>query len=249
MGTMILQTNSQCNIKEQSRFISFLESNIPIIEYDPYQDCPPFPKSLPPDIKDLKLFYHVGIVFNWKEISHDQLVTLEKCCLVHYASSLPITYTNGNKERLLQVLQQHKYLSKNSTNVEIRLILGSKRIPWEGESMNAIHDTCHEMFPTKDHDSKTVHEGTTTETSTMKYEKNKMMCWYFTFITREQVDINQIGEIICQIMGAMLTAYIGANTWNNYLFERQNLCMHILTNGPNTCGPPALFWKLLECFL
>jgi len=216
-----------------------LESNIPIMEYDPYpefdRDCPPFPKSLPPGIRDVKLFYHVGMIFNWKEIVHDQLVTLEKCGLAHYASSLTITYTNGNEARLLKVLQKHQYFSKNSTNMEIRLISGPKRVPWEAESINAIHDTCHEMFPINDHDSKTVNEGAT-ETSTTKYKKeDDVLVFYFHNKGASKYKPDWRDH--------MTTDWSYANSlyWRKYLeyflLERPNLCMQILANGANTCGP------------
>jgi hypothetical protein len=94
--------------------------------------------DMPSGIRQVHLFYHVGMINNWKEIVEDQMTTLDVCGLGHLASSLTITFTNGEPQELRNVLAQYKFVSK----VTLTLMPGPNSAPWEFRAMQSIYDTC-----------------------------------------------------------------------------------------------------------
>lgn len=199
------------------------------------RNCPSFPKRLPDGVQDVRLFYHVGMIKNWEEIVHDQLMTLEKCGLAHYAKSFTITYTNGNPEKLKRVLDSFHSFAKEATKIKIEIIPGHNMIPWEGTIMNSIYDTCHELAGdmTENENESTPDESE--DESVNKGQRQSVVVFYFHNKGASRYDQNWKKQL------KKRGSYAYSLYWRKYLeyftLERPNLCLTAFANGAYTCGP------------
>jgi hypothetical protein len=90
---------------------------------------------------DVSLFYHVGMINNWKSVVYDQLQTLEKCGLGYIASTLTVSYhlpsTNSSVNELHELVLQFPF----SSHLNISYIQATS-VPWEQRAIQAISHHC-----------------------------------------------------------------------------------------------------------
>jgi len=181
------------------------------------RQCPTYPNDLPASIVEVQLFYHVGMINNWKDIVKDQMDTLLHCGLIHYSASLTISYSNGDEnsvKELKNLIQETLLLFENETNIDVNFIPGPGTIPWEAASLNAIYNSCQESL----------------YSTVVFYFHNKGTGSYKTDWKKT--------------LGKSWT-YSMSLYWRKYLeyftLENPYLCLTALANGAYTCGPQITY--------
>jgi len=176
------------------------------------------------------------MINNWEDIVHDQLTTLAKCGLAHYAHHMTISYTNGPLDRLQQVVNQHfsifppipspSIMDSESPIMTIEFLPGPEKIPWESSIMNAIVDTCHDYH----------HHERTSPT------EDDLMVFYFH--NKGASKYKYWKQLLFQNPPSSpppkKDPYSHSLYWRKYLeyftLERPTLCLTALSHGAYTCG-------------
>jgi len=99
---------------------------------------------------NVSLFYHIGMLNNWREIVLDQLDTLERCGLGYIASDLAISFHNPSTdvsdkesaEQIMELLNQYQFLTHMQTMPTI--ISASRAYPWERLMMEHMSTICRQ---------------------------------------------------------------------------------------------------------
>jgi hypothetical protein len=99
---------------------------------------------------DVSLFYHIGMLHNWREIVLDQFDTLERCGLGYIASSLTIYFFNPSTDvpdlesvqQIMELLDKFQFMTYLSSNVTI--LSASNDFPWERPIMEKMSSECHQ---------------------------------------------------------------------------------------------------------
>jgi len=169
---------------------------------------------------DVAIFYHVGMMNNWKTIVTDQLQTLQKCGLGDMASSLTVTYSikdseNSTLDDLTKIIDAFRF-SKELTISYIE----ATEVPWEQEAMEAISRSC-------------VHSHLPGEKKIVYYFHNKGVSHY-SENWRDQCNSPDFN-------------YCKAIYWIKYmewfLLEKPTLCLRaVLYHGASTCGVNLFSW-------
>jgi hypothetical protein len=168
---------------------------------------------------DISLFYHIGMVLNWREIVEDQLSTLENCGLGYMASSMTLSYSNPSQEGQAQsstsqiedLLKKYPFSSKMKVN-----FLEASSRTYERTIMEEISSSCQKSISE-------YPEGRT-KTTIVFYFHNKGSSKYVQPENLEAYD-----------------EYLNVQYWRKYmeyfLLERPTLCTRaILNHGTLTCG-------------
>lgn len=125
-----------------------VDDNYKILEF-PYPKSCTFERPPPGHGTDynIAIFYHVGLINNWKTIMWDQMHTLETCGLGYMANTMTISYnvdpnsssTEEVKAELIELLRQFHFtkILKRIDYVE------ATSSPWEQEAIASISRTCH----------------------------------------------------------------------------------------------------------
>jgi len=100
------------------------------------------------DTYDVSIFYHIGMVNNWKDIVKEQLAKIEACGLGYIASGLTITFSNPSAEvsvlnstrEIRDLLHQYNFSKKLSDNLTI--IDASSHYPYEVKVMETMASFC-----------------------------------------------------------------------------------------------------------
>lgn len=161
---------------------------------------------------NVSLFYHIGMLNNWREIVLDQFDTLERCGLGYIASNLTISFYNPSTDvsdlesvhQIMELLHQFQFTTYLPSNATI--LSASNSFPWERPIMEHISNFCHQM--------KTSH--------IVFYFHTKGSSKYSTAEPESE-------------------EYLNVFAWRKYmewfLLERPTLCMRaILRHGAETCG-------------
>jgi hypothetical protein len=99
---------------------------------------------------NVSLFYHIGMLNNWREIVLDQLDTLERCGLGYIASDLAISFHNPSTDvsdmesaqQIMELLNQYQFLTHMQTMPTI--ISASRAYPWERLMMEHMSTICRQ---------------------------------------------------------------------------------------------------------
>jgi hypothetical protein len=167
----------------------------------------------------VSLFYHIGMLNNWRQIVLDQLDTLEYCGLGYIASEMTISFHNVSPNQtesesigqILELLNQYRFASRLLSNITFldastsspreRLImehmsLNCRRTDHHAKNMTRINFYFHDKGCSK------YSEAPGTE----EYDKSKNIFYWRKYME-----------------------------W--FLLERPTLCMRaILNHGSKTCG-------------
>ena len=154
------------------------------------------------------IVFHVGMVHNWKVIVTDQITTLKECGLLGIVDKLMISYSNGNKDDLFQVL--NPLIGSNKTITTVK----ATDKPWEGPAMNMIHRYCSKQpFPQSTAVFYIHNKGASKWTSNWKEQMNANKTWTYghSLYWRKYLEY--------------------------FLIERPALCLEkILLQNASTCG-------------
>lgn len=215
LGTYI--ANSETKTKE----IKALKSSSQKEEYCAPQKLPydydnagfvlscPCTTKLPENITKVHLFYHVGMVRNWKDIVKDQLQTLDSCGLGTLASSLTITYTNGDKLDIEEVLSSYSFVKKLD---KLRIIPGPTKNPWEIFAMNAMHNTCQDISINASNAAVIYFHNKGASHYTDDWRDKTTTVWSYVYALRWRKYMEY------------------------FLLERPSLCLTALSHGATSCG-------------
>ena len=202
----------------------------------PYPKTCRFEQAPPGEAFEIALFYHVGMMNNWKRIVKDQLHTLETCGLGYMASSLTISYSVGanstnSREVLAQILNQFAF----TATLNISYVI-STSVPWEKEAMHSISRTCHSI--NNKNESVTM-QGDDEKKSTASDTKKKVFVYYFHNKGVSKYNDDSWKDN-CQ-QGVAIWTYCNVIHWRKYmewfLLEKPTLCLRaMLYHGASTCG-------------
>jgi len=101
---------------------------------------------------EISLYYHIGMLKNWREIVLDQLDTLERCGLGYMASDMTISYSNPFPntteeeaiEEIEQLLNRYNFASRLSSNVTF--MNAGQVIPYERPIMEHMSTSCRRFI-------------------------------------------------------------------------------------------------------
>ena len=167
---------------------------------------------------EIALFYHVGMMKNWKNIVRDQLHTLDTCGLGYMASSLTMSYANGNStDELVNILNEFTF----TQSLPISFIQ-SMAEPWETEIMASIARTCQ----TSTNES-VAHQADGVDKRVIVYYFHSKGCSRYSDDWPDRCN--------------ELRSYCRVLYWRKYLewflLERPTICLRaILNHGASTCG-------------
>ena len=160
---------------------------------------------------DVSLFYHIGMLNNWREIVLDQFDTLERCGLGYIASSLTIFFFNPSTDvhdlesvqQIMELLDKFQFTTYLSSNVTI--LSASNAFPWERPIMEQISSEC------------------------LQKETYHIVFYFHTKGSSKDSTQSENDE------------YLNIFYWRKYLewflLERPTLCIRaILRHGAKTCG-------------
>jgi len=165
----------------------------------------------------IAVFYHVGMVNNWKDIVRDQLHTMDICGLGHMASSFSVTYSNISKtDEIVEIMDEFSF----TKSLKLSYIQATAA-PWEREAISAMSRTCQNVVSSAN--AATQQDGSRT---VVYYFHNKGASRY----------TNDWRKTYKQTWTYSRVLY-----WRKYmewfLLERPTLCLRaILNHGASTCG-------------
>ncbi len=175
---------------------------------------------------DIALFYHVGMLNNWKNIVYDQLDTLEKCGLGYMASSLTLSYnlalSDTSVDELSELVNQFPFSSTcNISYIE------ATAIPWEQEAIKSISNHCL-LSSTKDLESQ-------------ENEIHNQMKFVYYFHNKGITHYTEVWKDKCD----QSRSYCNVLYWPKYmewfLLENPTFCLTSMLNGSAlTCGVDLL---------
>jgi hypothetical protein len=237
-------------------------SDRPLLRWNPkatYEFEFPYPKicdfEVPPNDANMEiaLFYHVGMLNNWKRVVSDQLHTLEYCGLGYMASSLTISYSKPKKsidkdhlstgdatEEITEILNQFQFTKA------IRIsFIESTTSPWEQPVMESISRTCRSSITTggMEHQDGSVPMQNRSE-GQQKGSEKKVFVYYFH---NKGVSHYKNDDWVQNCVPTVTTEdYCNAIHWRKYmesfLLERPTLCLRaMLYHGAQTCGVNIVF--------
>ena len=168
---------------------------------------------------DVSLFYHVGIMGNWRDIMQEQFSILERCGLGYMAGQITLSYSNPSEDNtvtstiqlLNDVLKQYPFTFR----LNVTLINASPEIPYERPILEAMTKSCRRSIQD---------DSSRNKTSIVFYFHNKGGSKYVEPSDTEEYK-----------------TYLNIYHWRRYmewfLLERPTLCIRaILNHGTQTCG-------------
>jgi hypothetical protein len=205
----------------------------------------PYPKicdfEVPPKDANIEiaLFYHVGMLNNWKRVVTDQLHTLEFCGLGHMSSSLTISYSKPKETteggdattELTEILNRFRFTA--AINISF---IESTSSPWEKAIVESVSRTCHSKSEQQDENVPKLNVNRRNKKGREKkvfvyYFHNKGVSHYF----RGDDWVNDC------VPNVTIWDYCNAIHWRKYmerfLLERPTLCLRaMLFHDALTCG-------------
>jgi hypothetical protein len=216
----------------------------------------PYPKicdfEVPPNDANMEiaLFYHVGMINNWKRIVTDQMHTLEYCGLGYMASSLTISYSKPKES----IDTDHTNLSTGDATEEITEILNQFRFttairvsfiesttsPWEKPVMESMARTCRSSTTTggMEHQGGSVPTQNRSEGQQKGSEKKVFVYYFHNKGVSHYKNDDSVQNCVPNVTSF---EYCNAIHWRKYmesfLLERPTLCLRaMLYHGALTCG-------------
>jgi hypothetical protein len=106
-----------------------------------YEDTADILKAAPGNAsRSVILGYHIGMLYNWREIVKDQLNTLFQCGLGAVADHMFISYSNNSTVE--EELHELKSILNKYSFARDATILYNDRQPIEGVAINSLHEEC-----------------------------------------------------------------------------------------------------------